>query len=195
MAEFAIVLPLMLVFCFFYVDFCLWMVDENVAHYAAFMAARTYQVVGRLGAPDGVPIFKHTAQEIIKTATPSATVLPVELTTRVDTEFSPTGELPTKFPIHPLAGFTGPITPLPGPPLIPADLLSAEASTCLLPDVPRFGLLKIEYPYRRRFGLNGLLWSAVNAPLGMVTAYAPYRLEKGVKGCCTFGTPSTCPGE
>src|SRR3989338_5615968 len=69
--EFTLILPVLFLFIYFFIDMCLYMVEHDIAKYAAFTASRSYQVYGnaKIENEDKL-VYKEAGRQVVELATP-----------------------------------------------------------------------------------------------------------------------------
>jgi len=191
------VLPLFLGVLFLFFDLGMFFVERTVAQYAAFMAARSYQVYGRFPGTQGAPLFKEVGYEILLRALPMARNSLLGLSSgavvKVDTEMSDIelGETSLEFPRYRTEmDFYLPPAGLPGH--IAVEHRATENIAfggCNETRRPRYGLLRVAYPFRSRSGLGNIFGVLAQGLWHEVRVTSPYRLERGVLGYGRFCGP------
>jgi len=71
LVELTLILPVLFLFIYFFIDMCLSMVEHDIAKYAAFTASRSYQVYGnaKIENEDKL-VYKEAGRQVVELATP-----------------------------------------------------------------------------------------------------------------------------
>ena len=166
--EVALLFPffMFLVFGFIYLSW--FLTEAEVTRYAAFMAARSYQVYGGQSLSSGKKIYQSVAEDIIGGALPyiDRESINVEVDTRSAARHSDMferDEWPKLYEAYNMGDIDAPQDI--------GDMVSYVDDNIF---EPRFGVLKVKFSQSRAFPFSDIVFSQ--------QAIAPYRLEERLKG-------------
>ncbi len=165
--ELALMLPFFFLLVFVVYDFYLFVTELSIAKYAAFMAARSYQVYGDYPEREDKKIYQEVAEDIINRAMPY--IKRDEIKTMVDTkglnEYYTVNNASQKF-----------IDKEDWNKLVEGYGLNQNNSNLVNNnnnyEKPKFGILKLYIKRNRLFNLEPI--DAFNN----IEVYSPYRLEE-----------------
>lgn len=158
--------------------FAFWCVERDVAKYAAFMAARSYQVFGAKEAQDITDgswekIYHYTAEKIIDDALPYVFPNGATLSVTIDTSKRNRADFVYIFPDYDryLQFYE-----IPKKYLVPVPQHSDVETNS-----PGFGLLKLELDHEWFLGDASATLLIEQIIFGKHEIFMPYRLESGLK--------------
>ncbi len=167
--ELTLILPVLFLFIYFFIDMCLYMIEHDVAKYAAFTASRSYQVYGNAKMEnEEALVYKEAGKQVVELATPMIRKKEIEIIADSYYKRNP-GEFMDRTEYEPLENRYG----------FSNQGLLYHTKTDEELYKPAFGLVKVKYKRVPLF-LSGLSIPGLNKEglFDTLEVTAPYRLEE-----------------
>jgi hypothetical protein len=164
--ELALMLPFFFLLVFVIYDFYLFAMELSIAKYAAFMAARSYQVYGDYPEKEDKKIYQEVADDIINRAMPYIKRDKIEILVDTATNNFTKTDGDKKFIDKEdwkkiISNFS-----------LAEDNINLAYGNQKYEENPKFGILKLAIKRERLFN-----WEPLDA-FNKIEVYTPYRLEE-----------------